>query len=76
MKHRACINIHLFLLQVISGQYLPMTSQVNDVIDPYVTIEIFGISSDSWKFRTKTIRNNGCFYMFLLVSLYIMNDKA
>ncbi|MCP9265586.1 Phosphoinositide phospholipase C [Dirofilaria immitis] len=27
------------LVGVISGQYLPMTSQANDVIDPYVTVE-------------------------------------
>ncbi|VDM17091.1 unnamed protein product [Wuchereria bancrofti] len=47
------------LVGVISGQYLPTVSQANDVIDPYVTIEIFGIPADSRKFRTKTIRNNG-----------------
>ncbi|KAK6111234.1 Phosphatidylinositol-specific phospholipase C X domain family protein [Brugia pahangi] len=47
------------LVGVISGQYLPTISQANDVIDPYVTIEIFGIPADSRKFRTKTIRNNG-----------------
>ncbi|KAM3725407.1 1-phosphatidylinositol 4,5-bisphosphate phosphodiesterase delta-4 [Dirofilaria immitis] len=47
------------LVGVISGQYLPMTSQANDVIDPYVTVEVFGIPTDSQKFRTKTIRNNG-----------------
>ncbi|EFO25701.2 phosphatidylinositol-specific phospholipase C [Loa loa] len=47
------------LVGVISGQYLPMISQANDVVDPYVTVEIFGIPADSRKFRTKTIRNNG-----------------
>ncbi|CAG9538798.1 unnamed protein product [Cercopithifilaria johnstoni] len=50
--------ITTMLVGVISGQYLP-TSQKNDVIDPYVTVEVFGIPADSRKFRTKTIRNNG-----------------
>ncbi|VDK89606.1 unnamed protein product [Litomosoides sigmodontis] len=47
------------LVGVISGQYLPKISQANDVIDPYVTVEVFGIPADSRKCRTKTIRNNG-----------------
>uniref|UniRef100_A0A8R1TTG3 Phosphoinositide phospholipase C n=1 Tax=Onchocerca volvulus TaxID=6282 RepID=A0A8R1TTG3_ONCVO len=47
------------LVGVISGQYLPKLSQANDVVDPYVTVEVFGIPADSRKFRTKTIRNNG-----------------
>uniref|UniRef100_A0A0R3RZF7 Phosphoinositide phospholipase C n=1 Tax=Elaeophora elaphi TaxID=1147741 RepID=A0A0R3RZF7_9BILA len=50
------------LVGIISGQYLPMTSQANDVIDPYVTVEVFGIPADSRKFRTKTVRNNGCIF--------------
>ncbi|VDN01263.1 unnamed protein product [Thelazia callipaeda] len=47
------------LVGVISGQYLPKTSQINDIIDPYVTVAIYGIPADTRKFKTKTIRNNG-----------------
>lgn len=44
---------------IISGQYLPKPTPGNDVIDPYVTVEIFGIPADAQKYRTKTIADNG-----------------
>ncbi|KHN75452.1 1-phosphatidylinositol 4,5-bisphosphate phosphodiesterase eta-1 [Toxocara canis] len=44
---------------IISGQYLPKPTPGHDVIDPYVTVEIFGIPADAQKFRTKTIADNG-----------------
>jgi len=45
--------------QIISAQYLPKPDPSSGVIDPYVTIEIFGIPSDQQKHRTRVIHNNG-----------------
>ncbi|MFH4979802.1 hypothetical protein AB6A40_006511 [Gnathostoma spinigerum] len=44
---------------IISGQYLPKPTPGNDIIDPYVTCEIFGIPVDRQKARSKTVANNG-----------------
>ncbi|VDN51859.1 unnamed protein product [Dracunculus medinensis] len=44
---------------IVSGHYLPKTQPGNDVIDPYVTVEFYGIPPDCKKFKTKSIRNNG-----------------
>uniref|UniRef100_A0A9J2Q8T6 Phosphoinositide phospholipase C n=1 Tax=Ascaris lumbricoides TaxID=6252 RepID=A0A9J2Q8T6_ASCLU len=44
---------------IISGQYLPKPTLGHDVVDPYVTVEIFGIPADTQKFRTRTIADNG-----------------
>jgi hypothetical protein len=44
---------------IICGQYLPKAEPGNDIVDPYVTLEIFGVSSDECKARTTAIRNNG-----------------
>ncbi|CEF61442.1 C2 domain and Phospholipase C,phosphatidylinositol-specific, X domain and Phosphoinositide phospholipase C family and Phospholipase C, phosphatidylinositol-specific, Y domain and EF-hand domain and EF-hand domain pair and Pleckstrin homology-like domain and Phospholipase C,phosphoinositol-specific, EF-hand-like domain and PLC-like phosphodiesterase, TIM beta/alpha-barrel domain-containing protein [Strongyloides ratti] len=44
---------------IISGQYLPKVEPGNDIVDPYVSIEIYGIQQDKCKQKTKTIKNNG-----------------
>uniref|UniRef100_A0A9J2PDM0 Phosphoinositide phospholipase C n=1 Tax=Ascaris lumbricoides TaxID=6252 RepID=A0A9J2PDM0_ASCLU len=46
-------------IKIISGQYLPKPSPSKGIIDPYVIVETFGISSDDREYRTKTISNNG-----------------
>uniref|UniRef100_A0AC35FS96 Phosphoinositide phospholipase C n=1 Tax=Panagrolaimus sp. PS1159 TaxID=55785 RepID=A0AC35FS96_9BILA len=51
------VNLHV---AVICGQYLPKANpQGNDIIDPYVTLELFGIPFDLSKSRTRAIKNNG-----------------
>lgn len=44
---------------VICGQYLPKPEPGKDIIDPFVSLEIFGISVDEQKMRTKAIKDNG-----------------
>uniref|UniRef100_A0A1I8AVI0 Phosphoinositide phospholipase C n=2 Tax=Steinernema glaseri TaxID=37863 RepID=A0A1I8AVI0_9BILA len=44
---------------IISGQYLPKSEPGNDIIDPYVSVEIFGLSVDERKYKTKIIADNG-----------------
>lgn len=47
---------------MISGQQLPKPKGAGargDTVDPYVTVEIFGIPSDCAEERTKTIQHNG-----------------
>lgn len=45
---------------VICGQYLPKSEPGgSDVVDPYVSVEMFGIAADESKSRTRAIRNNG-----------------
>lgn len=49
-------------LQIISGQQLPKprgSGAKGDTIDPYVTVEIFGIPADCAEERTKTVQHNG-----------------
>jgi hypothetical protein len=46
-------------IAVICGQYLPKSEPGSDIIDPYVSVEIFGIPLDESKARTRAIRNNG-----------------
>ncbi|VDM54992.1 unnamed protein product [Angiostrongylus costaricensis] len=43
---------------IISAQYLPKSSG-KDIIDPYVSVQIFGTPSDEFKWKTKVIKNNG-----------------
>jgi phosphatidylinositol phospholipase C delta len=51
------INLHV---AVICGQYLPKANpQGNDIVDPYVTLELYGIPADLSKSRTRAIKNNG-----------------
>lgn len=54
-----------FFRQVISGQQLPKPKESGakgNTVDPYVTVEIFGIPADCVEERTKTVRHNGKFY--------------
>uniref|UniRef100_A0A0K0EWS5 Phosphoinositide phospholipase C n=1 Tax=Strongyloides venezuelensis TaxID=75913 RepID=A0A0K0EWS5_STRVS len=46
-------------IAIISGQYLPKVEPGNDIVDPYVSIEIYGVQQDKCKQKTKTIKNNG-----------------
>ncbi|KAI6175418.1 Phosphoinositide phospholipase C [Aphelenchoides bicaudatus] len=47
-------------IAVICGQYLPKSDPgVSDIVDPYVSVELFGIPIDESKSRTRAIRNNG-----------------
>jgi hypothetical protein len=39
--------------QVLSCQRLPKLGDVQDVVDPYVKVEIFGITADKNKMKTK-----------------------
>ena len=47
---------------MISGQHLPKPlkgSATGEIIDPYVKIEIKGLSCDSREFKTKYVSDNG-----------------
>ncbi|KRX37853.1 1-phosphatidylinositol 4,5-bisphosphate phosphodiesterase delta-3-A, partial [Trichinella murrelli] len=47
---------------ILSANFLPKpstTTSKEDVIDPYVKVETFGMPSDRVKYRTAVIRNNG-----------------
>uniref|UniRef100_A0AC35U528 Phosphoinositide phospholipase C n=1 Tax=Rhabditophanes sp. KR3021 TaxID=114890 RepID=A0AC35U528_9BILA len=44
---------------IISGQYLPKVEPGNDIVDPYVSIEIHGLLQDKSKQKTRAIKNNG-----------------
>lgn len=44
---------------MICGQYLPRPEPGSDIVDPYITLEIYGIPVDECKARTRPIRNNG-----------------
>ncbi|CAD5226418.1 unnamed protein product [Bursaphelenchus okinawaensis] len=46
-------------IKVISGQYLPNADPSDDIIDPYVCLHIHGIPGDTYKCRTKALRDNG-----------------
>lgn len=50
----------LMRVAVICGQYLPKSEPgISDIVDPYVSVEMFGIPLDESKSRTRAIRNNG-----------------
>uniref|UniRef100_A0A0N4Z7Y2 Phosphoinositide phospholipase C n=1 Tax=Parastrongyloides trichosuri TaxID=131310 RepID=A0A0N4Z7Y2_PARTI len=44
---------------VISGQYLPKVEPGNDIVDPYISVEVYGVQNDKNKQKTRTIKNNG-----------------
>ncbi|KAK6018025.1 C2 domain protein, partial [Ostertagia ostertagi] len=44
---------------IISAQYLPKFAPGKDIVDPYVTVQIFGAPRDELKWKTSVIRNNG-----------------
>uniref|UniRef100_F1L2Y0 Phosphoinositide phospholipase C n=1 Tax=Ascaris suum TaxID=6253 RepID=F1L2Y0_ASCSU len=46
-------------LGIISGQYLPKPDSSKDIVDPYISMEIYGIPSDVRKYRSKVVSNNG-----------------
>jgi Ca2+-dependent lipid-binding protein len=46
-----------FFPQIISGQQLPKHN--DEVIDPFITVEIIGLACDHRLVRTKTVHNNG-----------------
>jgi len=48
-------------VQVLSARQLPKISQTTkgEVVDPYVSVEVFGVASDSKAFKTTTVKNNG-----------------
>ncbi|EPB78822.1 Phosphatidylinositol-specific phospholipase C, X domain protein [Ancylostoma ceylanicum] len=46
-------------IRVISAQYLPKAAPGKDIIDPYVSIQIFGVPRDEFKDKTKVIKDNG-----------------
>ncbi|XP_032219310.2 inactive phospholipase C-like protein 2 isoform X2 [Nematostella vectensis] len=56
------ISPQIVQIKVISGQQFPKpkgSTAKGDVIDPYVTIEVFGIPSDIAQERTRTVPHNG-----------------
>jgi inactive phospholipase C-like protein 2 len=51
-------------LQVISGQQLPKpkaSGAKGNTVDPYVTVEVFGIPADCVEERTKTVHHTGMY---------------
>ncbi|WKY06202.1 hypothetical protein Q1695_006421 [Nippostrongylus brasiliensis] len=44
---------------IISAQYLPKPSPGKDIIDPYVSVQIFGAPKDEMKWKTTVVKNNG-----------------
>ncbi|GMT24345.1 hypothetical protein PFISCL1PPCAC_15642 [Pristionchus fissidentatus] len=49
----------LFSVGIVSAQYLPKSEPSKDIIDPYVSIQVYGIERDEWKVKTHTIKDNG-----------------
>ena len=63
---------------MISGQQLPKpkaSGAKGDTIDPYVSVEIFGIPADCAEERTKTIQHIGK-YSFISMKLYLFIIKS
>ena len=67
----------LLLFQIISGQFLPKPNRAEDgeVIDPYVSIKVWGHPLDAQKQKTNWINNNGnsdinFFFLLLLPNYY------
>jgi len=46
-------SVDLPIWQVLSCQRLPKLGDVQDVVDPYVKVEIFGLTADKNKMKTK-----------------------
>lgn len=46
-------------MQIISGQNLPKIKGEDDIVDPFVIVEIIGHAADHQKFKTKHIDDNG-----------------
>ncbi|CAI2350924.1 unnamed protein product [Caenorhabditis sp. 36 PRJEB53466] len=54
VKPKMTLGIGLF-----SAQYLPKSEPGKEIIDPYVSVQIFGIPKDETKAKTKIIKDNG-----------------
>lgn len=56
----------LFILTIISGQYIPKVGQnaEGDIVDPYVKVKIIGHPLDYQKLKTEPVRNNGKYQIF------------
>ncbi|KRX70834.1 1-phosphatidylinositol 4,5-bisphosphate phosphodiesterase delta-3-A, partial [Trichinella sp. T6] len=55
-------QVKRMIVRILSANFLPKpstTTSKEDVIDPYVKVETFGMPSDRVKYRTAVIRNNG-----------------
>lgn len=47
-------------IMIISGQQLPkVNKKKSSIVDPFVTVEIFGVARDKEKKSTKVVENNG-----------------
>uniref|UniRef100_A0A915LXA0 Phosphoinositide phospholipase C n=1 Tax=Meloidogyne javanica TaxID=6303 RepID=A0A915LXA0_MELJA len=58
-RHKTTICCSLEIA-IICGQYLPKAEPGNSgIVDPYVSVEIFGIPNDRCKLNTKPVYNNG-----------------
>ncbi|VDO96548.1 unnamed protein product [Heligmosomoides polygyrus] len=44
---------------IISAQYLPKSAPGKDIVDPYVTVQLFGAPKDELKWKTTVVRDNG-----------------
>ncbi|KAK2155784.1 hypothetical protein LSH36_231g00005 [Paralvinella palmiformis] len=56
------VSPQILHIKVISAQQLPRprgSGAKGDTIDPYVTVEVFGIPADCAEERTKTVQHNG-----------------
>lgn len=56
------VSPQILQIKVISGQQFPKpkgSTAKGDVIDPFVTIEVFGIPADASQERTRTVPHNG-----------------
>ena len=53
-------NKRILEIKIISGQNLPRARDlVKDITDPYVKVSIFGVPSDCYEKKTKSIKDNG-----------------
>lgn len=44
---------------IFSAQYLPKSEPGKDIIDPYVSVQIYGVPRDEKKVKTRVIKDNG-----------------
>jgi len=58
LKGRPVISVQV---RVISAHHLPKPDQTSrgEIIDPYVTVEVFGVTHDCKQVSTKVVMNNG-----------------
>ena len=56
----SCRSEKRLFVKIISGQSLPFVSgEKNDIVDPYVSIEVHGHPEDEGKKKTRYVSNNG-----------------